>query len=104
MARKQALNTTSLTNYGNHPKPEEGTTRKINPRSLENLRPRAKGAKPKKYMQLDIADYEDYLNRMSKYKKMTRTKYITELIRQDYELHKDEYNLLKNLTEFDKKH
>ncbi len=75
----------------------------INPKSLANLKPRAKGKTEKKYMQLDIMGYEDYLNRMSHYKKMTRTKYIQELIKKDFEEHIDEYESLKKLKGFDKK-
>lgn len=107
MARKDRLDTTALKNYGggsggNQPDPEQKKSN-VNPRSLANLRPRAKGRSDKKYMQLDIIEFEDYLNRMSKYKKTTRTKYIQELIRQDKKQHEDEYALLVNLSEFDKK-
>lgn len=70
-------------------------------KSLENLRPRQKGESPKKYMQLNIYEFEDYLNRMSKYKKMTRTKYILSLIAKDYAEHEDEYKALKLLTDYD---
>ena len=104
MARKSKIDTTALTNYGNTSTqdPKEKKTN-IHPNSLRNLHPRAKGKSDKKYMQLDIIEFEDYLNRMSKYKGVTRTKYLQELIRQDYLKHEDEYNLLKNLPEYDKK-
>ena len=75
----------------------------MNPRSLANLRPRAKGKTDKKYMQLDIMGFEDYLNKMSKYNKMTRTKYIQELIRKDAEAHKEEYKLLQELGKLSSK-
>ena len=104
MARKSKIDTTALTNYGNTstPDPEKNKTN-VHPNSLKNLHPRAKGKSEKKYMQLDIIEFEDYLNRMSKYKGMTRTRYIQELIRQDFKNHEDEYNLLKNLPEYDKR-
>ena len=53
-------------------------------------------------MQLDIIQFDDYLHRIAKYKRMTRTKYILSLIKQDYETHKEEYEMLKNLSEFDR--
>ena len=104
MARKSKIDTTALTNYGNTSTPDlEKNKTNIHPNSLKNLHPRAKGKSEKKYMQLDIIEFEDYLNRMSKYKSVTRTRYIQELIRQDFKKHEDEYNLLKNLPEYDKR-
>ena len=41
-------------------------------------------------------------NYRSKYKKMTRTKYILSLIRADKELHEEEYEMLRNLSGYDK--
>lgn len=107
MARKKSIDTTALINYGNSSVKEQDEKKEkktnIHPNSIKNLRPRPEGKTNKKYMQLDIIEFEDYLNRMSKYKGSTRTKYIQELIRQDYKKHEDEYSLLKNLPEFDKK-
>lgn len=82
-----------------------------------------KGAKEKKYMQLDIMEFEDFLDLMVKHANenerqrikelnktlpkdqrqkasvITRTRYIQDLIRKDYEEHKDQYELLKKLSE-----
>lgn len=106
MARKDKLSTTSLDTYGSSQSQDNQVRRKTNvsEKSIANLHPRAKSevAKKKKFMQLDIIDFEDYLNRMSKYKKMTRTKYILSLIKADKELHEEEYEMLRNLSEFDK--
>ncbi len=71
----------------------------VNPRSLENLRPRAKGRSEKKYMQLDIIGYEDYLALMCKAQGITRTKYIQNLLREDYEKNKKKYELLRELRD-----
>ena len=106
MARKDKLSTTSLDTYGSSQSQDNQVRRKTNvsEKSIANLHPRAKSevVKKKKFMQLDIIDFEDYLNRMSKYKKMTRTKYILSLIKADKELHEEEYEMLRNLSEFDK--
>lgn len=101
MAKKNKLNTTALDTYGSETAAAEKTSN-IHPNSIANLRPREKGRAAKKYMQLDILEFEDYLNRMAKYKGMTRTKYILSIIRQDYEAHEEEYKMLKNLSGFDK--
>lgn len=104
MAKKNKIDITALDNYGS----DSGTvtvekTSNVHPNSIANLHPRIKEEpKPTKYMQLNIIEFEDYLNRMAKYKGMTRTKYILNLIRQDYESHKEEYESLKNLSGFDK--
>ena len=50
-----------------------------------------------------IIDFEDYLNRMSKYNGVTRTRYIQDLIRDDMASHKDEYEALKKLPHLIKK-
>lgn len=109
MAKKTKLTTTSLDNYGSPTEFEIDSVEKntakqhnIHPNSLKNLHPRTDGKTEKKYMQLDIKEFEDYLNRMAKYKGMTRTKYIQSLIKKDYEAHIEEYELLKNLSRFDK--
>ena len=105
MARKDKLSTTSLDTYGSSQSQDNQVRRKTNvsEKSIANLHPRAKieVVRKKKFMQLDIIEFEDYLNRMSKYKKMTRTKYILSLIRADMELHEEEYEALKNLSAFD---
>ncbi len=101
MAKKNKLNTTALDTYGSEQTTGEKTSN-VHPNSLANLHPRKSGRSEKKYMQLDIKEFEDYLNRMSKYKGMTRTKYILSIIRRDYEAHEAEYEMLKNLSGFDK--
>lgn len=75
----------------------------VHPNSLDNLHPRKPGKKPKKYIQLDIYDHEDYLGRMAKYTGVTRTKYIQKIISNDMEAHKDEYERLKELSNYDPK-
>lgn len=104
MAKKNRIDITALDNYGNESSSAavDKTTSNVHPNSIANLHPRKKGKTDKKYMQLDIMEFEDYLNRMAKYKGMTRTKYILGLIRADYEANKDEYEMLKNLSGFDK--
>lgn len=107
MARKDKLSTTSLDTYGSSQGQNNQVRRKTNvsEKSIANLHPRAKSevVRKKKFMQLDIIEFEDYLNRMAKYKKMTRTKYILSLIRADKELHETEYAMLRNLSDFDTK-
>ena len=100
MAKKDKLKTTALDNYGSETAAAEKTSN-VHPNSIANLRPRKPGKSDKKYMQLDIIEFEDYLNRMAKYKGMTRTKYILSLIQQEMDTHVEEYNLLKNLSEYD---
>lgn len=78
--------------------PEEKQSN-VHPNSLANLHPRKPGRTEKKYMTLDIYGYEEYLNLMSKAKGMTRTKYIKELIRKDFEENQSNYELLKQLKE-----
>lgn len=107
MARKDKLSTTSLDTYGSSQSQNNQVLRKttVSEKSIANLHPRAKSevVRKKKFMQLDIIEFEDYLNRMSKYKKMTRTKYILSLIKADKELHEEEYAMLRNLSDFDPK-
>ena len=108
MARKDKLATTALDNYGMAAGQQDQVEKKksnVSPKSIANLHPRAKSEVKRitKYMQLDIIEFEDYLNRMSKYRGMTRTKYIQSLIRADMELHEEEYEALKNLSAFDSK-
>ena len=108
MAKKNRLSLTALDNYGSEavkaPEAAEPTekTSNVSPNSIANLRPRKQGIPPKKYMQLDIIQFDDYLHRIAKYKRMTRTKYILSLIKQDYETHKEEYEMMKKLSEFDR--
>lgn len=87
---KKVINTDALMEHG-EPK------HKINENSLKNLRPRQKGVREKKYMQLDIMGFEEYLNLMSKNQGVTRTKYILALIKKDFEEHQKEYELLQQL-------
>ena len=103
MARKTDLDVFSMSSYAGDQAPEADTQkRKMNPNSLKNIHPRKKtGRSEHKMISLDIYGYEDYLNRMSRYNKVTRTKYIQNLIQKDVEEHKDEYELLKNLSGFD---
>ena len=101
MARKNKLDTTSLDSYGSAAGLTPPAKSKVNPASLKNLHPRKKGSgREKKYMQLDIYEFEDYLNRMAKYKRMTRTAYIQSLIRKDMEEHTAEYEALRSLPDF----
>ena len=105
MAKKNMLNLTALDNSGSKTVKAAEPTEKasnVSPNSIANLRPRKKGIPPKKYMQLDIIEFDDYLHRIAKYKRMTRTKYILSLIKHDYETHKEEYEMLKKLSEFDR--
>lgn len=89
---KRVINTDALMEHG-EPK------HKINENSLKNLQPRKKGVREKKYMQLDIIEFEDYLNLMCKNQGVTRTKYILALIRKDFEEHRQEYELLQQLQQ-----
>lgn len=80
------------------PEPEvveapEQQKRKVNQKSLDNLRPREPKAdkQPKSYIPVDIKDNEDYLKRMSKFTGMSVNKYIASLIQADYELNKGLY-------------
>lgn len=83
--------------------PEQTKERNINPKSLENLRPRESGtAKPKAYMQLNIYDYEDYIYRMSKVRNETMSGYVLDLIKKDMECNKKAYEGLKLIKELDK--
>lgn len=82
---------------------EQTTERNMNPKSLENLRPREAGtAKPKAYMQLNIYDYEDYIYRMSKVRNETMSGYVLNLIKQDMKNNKQAYDGLKLIKELDK--
>lgn len=102
MARKNKLDTTSLDSYGSSSGQQASTKSNVSPRSIKNLHPRQKGSgRDKKYMQLDIYEFEDYLNRMAKYKRMTRTAYIQSIIRADMEQHVMEYEALKSLPDYD---
>lgn len=81
----------------------EQTTRKMNPKSLKNLRPREAGtAQPKAYMQLNIYEYEDYIYRMSKVQNKSMSAYVIDLIRKDMEQNKQAYEGLKLIPDLDK--
>lgn len=58
--------------------------------------------KEKKIMQLDVADYEDYLFRMAKYNDMPITKYILHLIEEDQKNNEDTYKGLQSLDKYTK--
>lgn len=110
MAGKDKLATTALDNYGKAAGQQDQVKKKksnVSPKSIANLHAPTKSEvevkRATKYMTLDIIEFEDYLNRMSKYKGMTRTKYIQSLIRADMELHEREYGALRNLSDFDTK-
>lgn len=110
---KPKVSTTSLDIYqGESEQQRQGKEQKekksnVSPNSIANLKAPTKSEvevkRATKYMTLDIIEFEDYLNRMSKYKGMTRTKYILSLIRADMELHEREYGALRNLSAFDTK-
>ena len=78
-------------------------------KSKENLRPREKGSKNKvqlvgnsrNVITVNVGDYDDYLNRMSKDTGTEKTKYLQKLIIADYEAHREEYEKLKDLPLFD---
>lgn len=81
----------------------EQTERKMNPNSLNNLKPRESGtAKPKAYMQLNIYEYEDYIYRMSKIRNQTMSSYVIGLIEKDMEENKQAYEGLKLIKDLDK--
>ena len=99
----------------------EQTTRKMNQKSLENLRPREAGtAQPKAYMQLNIYEYEDYIYRMAKSqnlyvekekpdgtikkvrKNVSMTDYVLSLIKADMEKNRLLYEALKERPDLDK--
>ncbi len=71
----------------------------VHPNSLANLHPRTPGRTPKKYMQLDIKGFEEYLNLISKHHGVTRTRYIQNLIRKDMEENQDLYQALKTVRD-----
>lgn len=128
MARKTQNDLTALKTYaaGGEPAPAEGQDKKTNynPKSLENLKTNHRPKAPTKYMQINLwdpanaanttdgrylrsifgEDYEDYLYRMARYNKMTTTKYVLSLIRNDALEHIAEYNSLKTLKEYNKPH
>lgn len=119
MARKSSLKTLDTNALERYMKkdpaaadePEKGKTAAVqtdaepkygqgqNPKSQENLHPRKKGRTPTLFMQLNIYEFEDYLNTMSKDEGIPRTKYIQKLIRKDMEERKERYELLKKLEE-----
>lgn len=108
MAGKKRLDTygaATLTNYAADTAAEpteQGKTSSVNPKSLANLHERRDGQTPKKYMQVNVYGYDDYLYRISRYNKKTAAGYVLSLIKKDAEEHAAEYENLKNLSEFDK--
>lgn len=48
----------------------------------------------KEYLNVDLTGYKTYLQAAAEQAGMSVTKYIRELIRKDYELHKDEAKLI----------
>lgn len=82
---------------------EQASERKMNPKSLENLKPREAGtAKPKAFMQLNIYEYEDYIYRMSKVRNETMSGYVINLIKKDMEENSQAYQGLKLIKELNK--
>lgn len=57
----------------------------------------------KHYIQLNIADYKEYLDTMSKYQRKPKTKYIIELIKKDFEANKEAYEHIKAVDDLMKK-
>lgn len=93
MAKKTNDNNTSAEGVAETYK---GKGKGSNPNSLKNLKRRTKAEpKAKKYMQIDVADYDDYLRYMAKLRNKPITKYVVELIKADYEQNKDLYEALK---------
>lgn len=64
---------------------------------IKELIPIKKVAGDKHYIQLNIADYKEYLDTMSKADGRPKTKYILNLIKEDMERRKEEYEAVKNL-------
>jgi len=79
----------------------EKQKKNINPKSLENIHPREKGnPAPKKFMQINIYGYQEYLDCMAYIKHMNRSQYILSLIKKDMEQNAVLYEELKKLPEF----
>lgn len=106
MARKSKPDVMALTNYaGEALAPAAGEQQKksnYNPKSKDNLQTNHRPKSPTTYMQVNVYGFEDYLYRMARYNKKTTTKYVLSLIEKDAAMHKEEYEALQKLPEFNK--
>ena len=101
--KREALEPSAVENYAVDSAPEKKASN-VSEKSIANLHPRTDGKSPARYMQVNVYGYEDYLYRMARYRKMTTTKYVLELIKKDAEQHKADYESLKTLSDFNKPH
>lgn len=62
-----------------------------------------KTATAKHFIQLNVGDYKDYLDVMSKADGRPKTKYIFNLIKEDAERRREEYKVLKDLERLRRK-
>ena len=88
--------------YRNMAQEKEEKKTSINQKSLANLHPRQAedSTKEKKFMSVDITDYEDYLFRICKYEDTNRVRYIQSLIQDDMKKNEETYEILKKLDKY----